>query len=240
MAMWSRQVLRFLRGSAVISITGALRKPQPGGGNIYEIQFPKVAQSIANAVAIYPVTFIPGAESDDCIICATAFAGVPNTFAYTGANNNVYPNAIVVLKPYGIGLNIGGLGTQNLWDGLHSLTKSTVNIVSDQRLNADLTNNGTPTLKYVDPPYGYQTQVSIRGQGGAETPAWSDSLLVGYFPKGCPVITSFQLSGGADGKTPLSSIPNFQDLNIIGRHFKTKFPSCTQGKSQIADASGSF
>ena len=52
MAMWSRQVLRFLRGSAVISITGALRKPQPNGGVIYEVQFPKSFQGSASGAGV--------------------------------------------------------------------------------------------------------------------------------------------------------------------------------------------
>ena len=41
-SIWFRKLLKWIRRTQVISITGALKKPQGGGGVIYEIQFPTI------------------------------------------------------------------------------------------------------------------------------------------------------------------------------------------------------
>jgi hypothetical protein len=86
MAIWLKNLLRFLKRTTVIDITGAKRKPQANGGVIYEIQFPQTRPGQGGMI-----WQTPNKELDPKL-------NVPRgTFVYVSQNNPICLTGLVDL-----------------------------------------------------------------------------------------------------------------------------------------------
>jgi hypothetical protein len=86
LTIWQRKLIKWMSRYMVISITGALRKPQASGGVVYEIQFPKIPPGFT-----FPWQK-PNKELDPTVAVASG------TFVYISPQNDLVTTGLVDLQ----------------------------------------------------------------------------------------------------------------------------------------------